>query len=148
MKILLSTLLVLVACSDHPTATGAVCPDPDPGTLTYENFGKPFMDKYCTWCHDSSLPRSQRNGAPLFHDFDSLLGVLEVQGHIDQQTGIGPDASNHFMPPDRCPATIGGALSVDCEKPTDDERRNLSIWLACEKDRPHDFSADAGVDAQ
>lgn len=147
MKYLGFVLFVLAACSDKPTPTGAMCPSPDPGTLTYENFGKPFMDKYCTWCHDSTLPRSQRNGAPLFHDFDTLLGVLEVQNHIDEQAGIGPDASNHFMPPSRCPTTIGGALSIDCVKPSDEERRNLAIWLACEADRTHNFTADAGVDS-
>jgi hypothetical protein len=147
MKYMLLTLCLLAACSDHPTPTGTECPSPDPGTPTYDDFGKAFMEKYCTWCHDSSLPRSQRNGAPLFHDFDSLLGVLEVQGHIDQQTGIGPNASNYFMPPDECPSTIGGKLDTDCAKPTDDERRKLALWLACEQDRPHNFSADAGVDA-
>jgi hypothetical protein len=147
MKYLLLALIALAGCSDRPTPTGAVCPSPDPGTLTYENFAKPFMDKYCRWCHDSSLPRSQRNGAPLFHDFDSLLGILEVQNHVDEQTGIGPDATNRFMPPSDCPSTIGGKLDGPCAKPTDEERRNLAIWLACEQDRPHDFSADAGVDS-
>lgn len=146
MKYLLITVL-LVACSDKPTSTGTVCPSPDPMTLTYDNFGKPFMEKYCTWCHDSSLPRSQRNGAPVFHDFDSLLGILQVEGHIDQQTGIGPNASNYFMPPDECPSMKGGSLDTDCVKPTDEERRNLALWIACEKDRPHNFTADAGVDA-
>ena len=131
--------LVLAACSDQPTSTETVCPSPDPMTLTYDNFGKPFMDKYCRWCHDSSLPRTQRNGAPLFHDFDTLLGILQVQGHIDQQAGMGPAASNYFMPPERCPSTIGGSLDGDCMQPTDEERRNLSLWLACEKDRPHMF---------
>ena len=147
MKYLLPILILLAACSDKPTPTGAVCPDPDPGTPTYESFGKPFMDKYCTWCHDSSLPRSQRNGAPLFHDFDSLLGVLEVENHVDEQAGIGPDATNRFMPPADCPSTVGGALDTKCMKPTDEERRTLAIWLACEANRPHNFSADAGVDA-
>ena len=137
----------LVACGPSPADTGTACPDPDPGTLTWENFGEPFMTKYCTWCHDSSLPRSQRNGAPLFHDFDTLLGILQVQGHIDQQTGVGPNASNDFMPPDECPSMIGGKLDGDCAKPTEEERRNLSIWLACEKDRTHNFIVDAGVDA-
>jgi hypothetical protein len=146
MKYLLLAL-ALAACSDHPTSTGTVCPSPDPMTLTYDNFGKPFMEKYCTWCHDSSLLRSMRNGAPVFHDFDSLLGILQVEGHIDQQTGIGPNASNYFMPPDECPSTKGGALDTDCAKPTDEERRNLALWIACEKDRPHNFNADAGVDA-
>ena len=133
-------LALLVACTGGtPTSTGTVCPDPDPGTLTYDNFGKPFMDKYCRWCHDSSLPRSKRNGAPLFHDFDDLEGVLQVQNHVDQQTGIGPNASNDFMPPDRCPSELGGPLNTSCAKPTDEERRQLAEWLACEQNRPHMF---------
>ena len=133
-------LLVVTACTGAtPTSTGTVCPDPDPMTLTYDNFGKPFMEKYCTWCHNSTLTRSKRNGAPLYHDFDSLLGVLQTPDHIDQQSGIGPKASNDFMPPDRCPAEPGGAISVDCEKPTDDERRQLAEWIACERNRPHTF---------
>jgi hypothetical protein len=140
-------IIALAACGDHPTPTGAVCPDPDPGEPTYEDFGKPFMEKYCTWCHDSSLDRPDRNGAPLFHDFDNLLGILNVQGHVDQEAGIGPNASNYFMPPDDCPSTIGGKLDRKCPQPTDEERRNLAIWLACEIDRPHNFRPDAGVDA-
>lgn len=135
-----SLLLVLAACTGaRPTSTGTVCPDPDPGTLTYDNFGKPFMEKYCVWCHNSALTRSKRNGAPLYHDFDSLMGVLQTPDHIDQQTGIGPEASNDFMPPDRCPAEPGGALTVSCAQPTDAERRQLADWIACERNRPHPF---------
>jgi hypothetical protein len=104
------------------------------------------MEKYCTWCHDSSLPRSKRNGAPLRHDFDSFLGIYRVDDHIDEQAGAGPDATNEFMPGDRCPSTKGGPLDKDCEQPTLEERKQLATWLACEKNRPHDFT-DAGVDA-
>lgn len=133
-------ILFAAACTGGtPTSTGTVCPDPDPMTLTYDNFGKPFMEKYCLWCHDSSLKRAFRNGAPLYHDFDTLQGILQTPDHIDQQTGIGPKASNDFMPPDRCPSTPGGALSVDCQKPTDEERRQLAEWIACERNRPHTF---------
>jgi hypothetical protein len=139
-------VLVVAACSGSPQPTGTVCPDPDPMTLTYDNFGRDFMAKYCTWCHASDLPRSQRNGAPLYHDFDSLLGVLQVVDHIDEQAGYGPKAKNEFMPPDRCPSTPGGALDRDCPEPTAQDRTKLAEWLACERDRPHDF-ADAGVDA-
>ena len=132
-------LIVLVACGGSPTSTGTVCPDPDPGTLTYDNFGKPFMEKYCTWCHLSTLPRSKRNGAPLYHDFDSLEGVLQTPDHIDEQAGSGPNASNTFMPPERCPSAPGGSLAVACPQPTDEERRNLALWIDCERDRPHTF---------
>jgi hypothetical protein len=138
MRIILGFVLVAAAaCSSQPEPTGTVCPEPDPGTLTYDNFGKPFMDQYCTWCHDSSLPRSKRNGAPIYHDYDSLIGVLETPDHIDEQAGIGPNAENRFMPPDRCPAEKGGPLAVNCPKPTDEERKNLSLWIACERNRPH-----------
>ena len=112
MKSILVFTLLLVACGDTPTPTGTTCPDPDPMTLTWENFGEPFMTKYCTWCHDSSLTRSKRNGAPLYHDFNTLLGVLKTPDHIDEQAGFGPDAQNEFMPPDRCPATLGGPRRV------------------------------------
>jgi hypothetical protein len=139
--------LALIVCSScsSPTPTGATCPDPDPGTLTWESFGQPFMEKYCNWCHDSSLTRSKRNGAPLYHDFNTLEFVLRFPEHIDQEAGFGPNARNEFMPPDECPSTKGGALNKDCLQPTDDERRQLAEWLACEKQREHFF--DAGVDA-
>lgn len=130
-------LALLAGCPAEPTPTGATCPDPDPGTLTYESFGQTFMEHYCTWCHASDLPRSQRNGAPIYHDYDSLLGVLETIDHVDEQAGFGPDAKNTLMPPDDCPTTPGGTANRSCPRPTDEERRQLSEWLACEKLRPH-----------
>ncbi len=140
-------VLVLAGCPGTPTPTGTVCPDPDPMTLTYDNFGKDFMTRYCTWCHDSKLPPSQRNGAPIYHDFDTLVGVLEVPDHIDEQAGWGPKAHNDFMPGQRCPTTPGGSLNRDCPQPTGEERTNLAMWIACERKRPHNFTPDAGVDA-
>ncbi|MBA3819528.1 MAG: hypothetical protein H0X17_11595 [Deltaproteobacteria bacterium] len=125
--------------SSAPTPTETVCPDPDPNTLTYDNFGTSFMDRYCIHCHASGLTRSMRNGAPLYHDFDTLRGVLQTPGHIDEQAGSGPAAENMFMPPDRCPSTPGGPLDTDCAQPTAEERRNLALWIACEVDRPHTF---------
>ena len=139
-------VLFIAACGGSPEPTGTVCPDPDPMTLTYDNFGRDFLAKYCTWCHASDLPRSQRNGAPIYHDYDSLLGVLQTVDHIDEQTGYGPNAKNEFMPPDRCPSTAGGALDKNCAKPTADERTKLAQWLACEQLRSHNF-VDAGVAA-
>ena len=149
-------IAMLAGCTNtaKPTPTGTTCPDPDPvtgtTTLTWDNFGRAFMYKYCVNCHDSGLPLSKRNGAPLFHDFDTLLGVLEVPDHIDEQTGFGPNAKNTLMPGagtnGRCPSTLGGPLDEDCPDPTDQERTNLSQWIACERLRPHDFT-DAGVDA-
>ena len=147
MRLTSILLAVLAGCGSSPSPTGTVCPDPDPMSLTYDNFGRDFMERYCTWCHASTIPRSQRHGAPLYHDYDSLLGVLQTPDHIDEQAGFGPAAENDFMPPERCPTTAGGALDRNCPQPTADERRKLAEWIACERKRPHDF-ADAGVDAQ
>lgn len=157
--------VLLVACtSGHPTPTGTVCPTPDPTAMGYDTafdpgcspadtsgacFGKQFMDKYCIQCHDSKLPISERNGAPFLHDFDTLEGVMRVTNHIDEQTGIGPDAENHFMPPKSCPSTPGGPLDTDCAQPTDDERTQLALWIACAVERndegQYDFRPDGGV---
>lgn len=131
---------ILAACTKGPTPTGTVCPDPDPihsPSLTWFDFGKPFMFQYCVNCHDSSLQLNQRNGAPLFHDFNTLEGVMEVPDHIDEQAGWGPDAQNNFMPGagtnGRCPSTLGGPLDEACPEPTGSERTQLAQWIACEK---------------
>ncbi len=133
----LALMIAAAACGSDaaPTPTGTVCPTPDPMTLTYDNFGRDFMTRYCTWCHDSALPRSMRNGAPIFHDFDTLLGVRQVLGHIDEEAGFGPAARNTFMPGERCPSVAGGPLDKACDQPTEQERTNLALWIACEKVR-------------
>lgn len=147
MRRLALVAVLLTGCGGEAERmpTGTVCPDPDPGTPTYASFGRDFMARYCTWCHASDLPRSQRNGAPIYHDYDSLLGVLQTPDHVEQEAGAGPDATNRLMPPDRCPSVAGGPLDRDCAKPTDDERRELALWIACERNRPHDFSPDAAL---
>jgi hypothetical protein len=147
-------IIATIACSSgRPTPTGTTCADPDPMTgttqLTWDNFGCKFMYKYCVNCHERSLPLSKRNGAPLYHDFDYLEGLLEQPDHTDEQAGWGPKAKNNFMPgggtDGRCPSVPGGSLDENCPQPTGEERTNLSQWLACERLRHHDFSVDAGV---
>lgn len=118
-------LLGLLGCGGDEVAdpvlfgppTGSTCPDGS--TLTYENFGQAFMEAYCTRCHHSELVGAARQGAPSFHDFDSVFGARAVKEHIDETSAIGPDAENRSMPP--------GAPS-----PTDDERRQLGQWIACD----------------
>ena len=144
-------LTLLVACADKPTKTGTVCAMPDPEILGYTTlddpsctgdnctWGKTFFDTYCIQCHDSALKRPMRNGAPVHHDYNTLLGILETPDHIDEQAGAGPNASNHFMPPDRCPSTPGGSLDSNCPQPTEEERETLSMFIACERDREHNF---------
>ena len=147
--------LALAACANDPvpTTTGATCPDSANPQFTWQNFGYDFFCHYCTNCHDSGLKIDQRNGAPLFHDLDTLVGVMEVKLHIDQQAAFGPKANNTFMPGagtgGRCPSTAGGPLDEACPEPTDQERINLGVFLACEQERPQDYqpatAPDAGV---
>ncbi len=108
------------------------------------------MFKYCTNCHQASLSINQRNGAPLFHDFDTLQGAMGPTDHIDEQAGWGPKAHNNYMPGDgtngRCPSVPGGQLDEECPTPSGEERTHLAQWIACERLRPHQFYDDAGVD--
>jgi uncharacterized membrane protein len=115
----LAAAIALAACGsdDHGGPTGSTCPEGS--TLSYETFGQEFMDAYCTRCHASDLTGDDRNGAPLNHDFDTKAGILAVADHIDEQAAAGPDNVNTAMPP-RAP------------KPTEEERRQLGEWLACE----------------
>jgi hypothetical protein len=99
--------------------SGATCPD-DADMLTYETFGKPFVEAYCTRCHSSEVEGSARNGAPGGHDFDSLAGILLVADHVDQKAASGPDSNNVAMPPNG-------------DKPSLEEREMLGEWLACER---------------
>jgi len=112
--------LLLAACTNTPALFGpptqATCPAGS--TLTYEGFGKPFMEQYCTRCHASALRGAQRHGAPSFHDFDTLFGIKAVYDHIDETSASGPASTNTSMPPD-APA------------PTLEERRQLGEWIAC-----------------
>lgn len=148
-SIALFMCVALAACAtDKPTPTGATCPDPNNPQFTWANFGSDFMCHYCTNCHDSSLALDRRNGAPLFHDLDSLLGVMQVMVHTDEQAAFGPKAHNTFMPGagtgGRCPSMLGGSLDEDCLEPTAEERTNLGVFLACEKERPQDYQGSDG----
>jgi hypothetical protein len=113
-------VVLAAACGESdpdPTPTGSTCPGGS--TLTYESFGRPFMESYCTQCHSSELHGDDRHGAPLYHDFDTLDGILVVADHIDEYAAAGPDAVNELMP-------------ESGDKPTLEERQDLGRWLACE----------------
>jgi len=96
--------------------TGSSCPPTQ--TLTYANFGKPFLTSYCTRCHSSTLSGDARNDAPEDHNFDSVLGVRPFVDHIDEAAAAGPNAVNTGMPPSD-------------PRPSSEERHKLGEWLAC-----------------
>ena len=137
--VVLGILLAGCTSAAKPAPTETTCPDPDPDTLTWGSFGQKFMADYCTMCHAINLQHAQRNGAPLYHDYDTLRGVLQIPDHIDSNAGAGPAAHNNAMPPSECPSTPGGPLDGSCREPSDAERTNLSLWIACERLRPHTF---------
>jgi cytochrome c5 len=100
--------------------SGATCPPGSP--LTYETFGQPFMQRYCTGCHASSVAPAQRQGAPTNRNLDTLDGIRAVGlEHLDAIAAAGPNGINQVMPP-----------YAHHAQPTYDERRQLGEWLACE----------------
>ena len=119
--LVVAPVLLLAAChGDHShdlPASGAVCPDVQ--TLSYQNFGKTFMDTYCVTCHSEALTTpAERISAPIGHNFDTLDLIQMQIDVIDGTTAFGPDASNQSMPP----------VSL---APTEAERMQLGEWLAC-----------------
>lgn len=111
-------LSLLAGCGDHHegTPSGADCPEDS--SLTWDSFGKNFMEKYCTRCHSASLSGSARNGAPNDHNFETLEKVQEQIDHIDSSAAAGPSVVNTAMP-------------IGSPAPTEEERRQLGEWLAC-----------------
>ena len=86
-------------------ATGASCPPAS--TLTYTNFGQPFMDKYCLSCHAGV-------------DSPTLTTQVQIKAEIKgilETTASGPTGTNDSMPEDQ-------------DVPLD-ERTKLGEWLAC-----------------
>lgn len=90
---------------DHP------CP-PGGTPLTYESFGKGFMDGYCQSCHAAHAV--DRYGAPGGYAFDSVDDVRRLRARIFVRAA-GPNVS---MPPGP-------------NDPSADERDKLADWLAC-----------------
>jgi hypothetical protein len=117
-------VVALLGCSGDPSEgernepSGATCPPNS--ALTYDNFGRAFMDAYCTRCHSSMLQGAERNGAPSDHDFDTLLWLRATDTrHIDEMAAAGPAHVNTAMPPSD-------------PRPSTSEREQLGEWLACE----------------
>ena len=96
--------------------TEAICPTTP--TVTYANFGRALMQKYCLTCHSEKLGETMRRAAPLNVNFDTVDMVRHHTVLIDKTTAFGPRSMNKSMPP----------APPD---PTDDERRKLGEWLAC-----------------
>ncbi len=80
-------------------AGGSSCED-----LTYEKFGKMFIDTYCIGCHANTMPQLK-----------TLDAIVTNKARIQAQA-----VTNKAMPPITAP-----------KKPTDPERMKLGQWLMC-----------------
>lgn len=87
------------------------CP-PNGTELTYESFGRGFLDGYCQQCHGAAGPG--RQGAPSGYDFGTAEDARAWRDRIFARAA----GENTTMPPgpDDPPAT---------------ERQKLAEWLAC-----------------
>ncbi len=119
MRRVLAAIVLVAACSGGPTPTptGSTCPSDN--TLTYDDFGAPFMHDFCIRCHATNLSGNDRHGAPVVYNFDTEQGIRFFPDKIDEYAAAGPNAINRIMPND--------VVAV----PTDDQRRQLGQWLAC-----------------
>jgi hypothetical protein len=104
----------LLACGEGKDSGEEAGPcDRDP-PLTYNNFGRGYLEKHCTGCHSSDMPEGRRGEAPLGVDFDTWELVLQWAERL-QARGSG---ENPTMPPS------GG--------PDEGERSLFQEWLDCE----------------
>ena len=117
VKLLVMTgiLGVLTACDDvlmGEEGTFSVNCDREP-PLTYDNFGKGYMGKWCHGCHSVDVREGQRNGAPLDVNLDTLDDVTIWADRIWARS-----VETDGMPPG------GGASEA--------ESGALAEWLRCE----------------
>jgi uncharacterized membrane protein len=113
-------LLVFAACTHTPS--GATCPDNEADRPTYDNFGREFMETYCTSCHSAAAP--DRHGAPLDQNYDSEADVRQHAIEIDAHAAAGPNGINTSMP------DVAGPVHA---APSQAEREMLGRFLACEQ---------------
>jgi uncharacterized membrane protein len=103
--------LALSGCAEVTTIDDYDCPDG--GTaLSYDNFGRPFLDAWCNSCH--SAGSGDRQGAPDDVNFDSRGDVADWRARIFARSA----ADNDSMPPGP-------------DDPPRAERDRLAEWLAC-----------------
>ncbi|HEY5923577.1 MAG TPA: hypothetical protein VIV11_17975 [Kofleriaceae bacterium] len=111
-------LLLFAACTQTPS--GAVCPPDSASQPTYENFGREFMETYCTGCHSAAAPN--RYGAPGDQNYDTEADVRLHATDIDAHAAAGPSSTNTAMP------ELAGPVRT---APTQAERERLGQFLAC-----------------
>lgn len=116
-RAVLPLALLFTGCSSSSSetgqASGATCPSGS--TLTYDTFGKKFMESYCTRCHKAGSTDTE---AAAKGDYSTLAGVQAHRDAIDSEAAAGATRTNTGMP-------------ESSPTPSDAERKQLGEWLAC-----------------
>lgn len=102
------------------STTTAQCIAAGQGTATYANFALGFFDANCVLCHSTGT--SNRNGAPVDVNFDTLAAAQTSASRADRMAGMNPSPGgqkNTLMPPAIAPTS-----------PTDLQRQQLACWVA------------------
>jgi uncharacterized membrane protein len=100
-----------IAACKETTIDDMSCP-PAGTKLTYQNFGKTFIDSNCQICHGRDS--ADRNGAPSSFDFGT---VDSIRAHKDRIFARAA-ADNTTMPPGP-------------DDPPREDRDKLAEWLVC-----------------
>lgn len=96
----------MAGCSGADRIGNYSCPSGGT-TLTYDNFGKPFFERYCIRCH----------GGPNAYSSRSFTTVDSIRAQRDR-IFANAAAGNTSMPPGP-------------DDPSEEERDRLAEWLAC-----------------
>jgi uncharacterized membrane protein len=103
-------VLSISACGDDGGGDAVDC---TMSTLTYDNFADGFFEDNCRTCH--SMASTDRRGAPIAVNFDTLELVQNLSNNINIRAGEGTS-----MPPSFAPVF-----------PTSAERDLLAEWIQC-----------------
>ncbi|TNE45822.1 MAG: hypothetical protein EP343_25775 [Deltaproteobacteria bacterium] len=98
-------------CGGWTTYDEYKCSNPNT-TITYNNFVKGFLDKWCNYCH--SVTSENRRGAPIAYVFDTYASVVALKKRIFLRSA----ANNITMPPGP-------------DDPPLEERNKLAEWIVC-----------------
>jgi len=115
LALVAALLGALTACDDHiigpePPVTAYCNRQPK---LTYDNFGREYMKKWCTGCHSVYKRDNQRAGAPAHVNLNTWADVLEWAPRIQARS-----VDTTSMPP---------AAGISQE-----ETNQLGEWLRCD----------------
>lgn len=80
--------------------------------LTYENFGRDFIVRYCSSCHSENIEGAKRSGTPKDVNFDTLEDVHTWRSRI-----LARSVADTSMPPFNL---LGN-----------DERKVFGEWIKC-----------------